>query len=89
MTYREAVANAGDAEQTTITEARVQGNIKSQYHPTSHTHASHKMTQHPPLSPFSNVSSAALVAASNTSSTPSPVSEEHSRYLRAPISRAA
>lgn len=46
------------------------------------------MTQHPPPSPFSNVSRAALVAASNTSSTPSPVSDEHSRYLRAPISCA-
>lgn len=48
----------------------------------------HSMTQHPPPSPFSNVSRAALVAASNTSSTPSPVSEEHSRYFRAPISCA-
>ena len=49
----------------------------------------HKITQHPPLSLFSNVSNAARVAASNTSSTPSPVREEHSRYFRAPISRAA
>src|SRR3569833_820508 len=49
----------------------------------------HKMTQQPPPSPFSNVSRAARVAASNTSSTPSPVKLEHSRYLRAPISRAA
>lgn len=49
----------------------------------------HNITQHPPLSPFSNVSSAARVAASNTSSTPSPVSDEHSKYFRAPISRAA
>ena len=48
----------------------------------------HEITQHPPLSLFSNVSSAARVAASNTSSTPSPVKEEHSRYFRAPISRA-
>jgi hypothetical protein len=48
----------------------------------------HSMTQHPPPSPFSNVSRAALVAASNTSSTPSPVSDEHSRYFRAPISCA-
>lgn len=47
------------------------------------------MTQQPPRSPFSNVNKAALVAASNTSSTPSPVKEEHSRYFRAPISRAA
>ena len=46
----------------------------------------HSMTQHPPPSPFSNVSRAALVAASNTSSTPSPVRDEHSRYFRAPIS---
>ncbi len=49
----------------------------------------HRMTQHPPRSPFSNVNKAALVAASNTSSTPSPVKDEHSRYFRAPISRAA
>ena len=49
----------------------------------------HKITQHPPLSLFSNLSKAARVAASNTSSTPSPVREEHSRYFRAPISRAA
>lgn len=49
----------------------------------------HKITQHPPRSPFSNVSSAALVAASKTSSTPSPVSDEHSKYFRAPISCAA
>ena len=49
----------------------------------------HKITQQPPLSPFSNVNRAARVAASKTSSTPSPVSDEHSRYLRAPISRAA
>ena len=48
----------------------------------------HKMTQHPPLSPFSNVRRAARVAASKTSSTPSPVKDEHSRYLRAPISCA-
>lgn len=48
----------------------------------------HSMTQQPPPSPFSNVKSAALVAASKTSSTPSPVNEEHSRYFRAPISCA-
>lgn len=48
----------------------------------------YRMTQHPPPSPFSNVSSAARVAASNTSSTPSPVREEHSRYFRAPMSCA-
>ena len=46
----------------------------------------YSMTQHPPPSPFSNVSRAARVAASKTSSTPSPVREEHSRYFRAPIS---
>lgn len=34
---------------------------------------------------LSKVSSAARVAASNTSSTPSPVRDEHSRYFRAPI----
>jgi hypothetical protein len=48
----------------------------------------HSMTQHPLPSPFSNVSRAALVAASKTSSTPSPVRDEHSRYFRAPISCA-
>lgn len=48
----------------------------------------YNITQHPPPSPFSNVSRAALVAASNTSSTPSPVNDEHSRYFRAPISWA-
>lgn len=47
----------------------------------------HSMTQHPPPpSPFSNVNNAALVAASKTSSTPSPVKDEHSRYFRAPMS---
>lgn len=50
---------------------------------------SHRITQHPPRSPFSNVSRAALVAASKTSSTPSPVRDEHSKYFRAPISCAA
>ena len=55
----------------------------------SHVQPLHKITQHPPLSPFSNVNRAARVAASKTSSTPSPVRDEHSRYLRAPISRAA
>ena len=49
---------------------------------------SHSITQHPPPSPFSNVRRAALVAASKTSSTPSPVRDEHSRYFRAPISCA-
>ena len=45
----------------------------------------HRMTQHPPppCLPL-NVSRAALVAASKTSSTPSPVKLEHSRYFRAP-----
>lgn len=51
--------------------------------------SAHRMTQHPPpVSPFSNVKRAALVAASNTSSTPSPVSDEHSRYFLAPMSLA-
>lgn len=49
----------------------------------------HNMTQHPPPSPFSKMSRAARVAASKTSSTPSPLRLEHSRYLRAPISCAA
>ena len=49
----------------------------------------HKITQQGPRSLLSNVSKAARVAASNTSSTPSPVSDEHSRYFLAPISRAA
>ena len=48
----------------------------------------HKITQHPPLSLFSKVSRAARVAASKTSSTPSPVRDEHSKYFLAPISRA-
>jgi hypothetical protein len=56
------------------------------YHPPTPTPGPHKITQQPPPSPFSNVSRAARVAASKTSSTPSPVREEHSRYLRAPIS---
>lgn len=49
---------------------------------------SYRTTQQPVLSPFSNVRRAARVAASNTSSTPSPLKLEHSRYLLAPISRA-
>ena len=53
-----------------------------------HWGIAYKITQQPPLSPFSNVSRAFRVAASNTSSTPSPVSDEHSRYFRAPISCA-
>jgi hypothetical protein len=48
----------------------------------------HSITQHPLPSPLSNESNAALVAASKTSSTPSPVRAEHSRYFRAPISCA-
>ena len=48
----------------------------------------HRMTQQPWPFPPSNVSSAARVAASNTSSTPSPVRLEHSRYFLAPISFA-
>jgi len=42
------------------------------------------MEQHPFPRSFSNVNSAALVAASNTSSTPSPVKLLHSRYFLAP-----
>lgn len=49
----------------------------------------HKITQHPLPSPFSKVNSAARVAASKTSSTPSPLKLEHSRYFLAPISLAA
>jgi hypothetical protein len=47
--------------------------------------AFHRITQQPPppCLPL-NVNSAALVAASKTSSTPSPVRLEHSRYFRAP-----
>jgi hypothetical protein len=48
-------------------------------------HRSYKIMQQPD-SFFSNVNNAARVAASKTSSTPSPVRDEHSRYLRAPIS---
>jgi hypothetical protein len=44
-------------------------------------------TQHE-LFRLSKVRSAARVAASKTSSTPSPVRDEHSRYLRAPIDTA-
>lgn len=43
------------------------------------------MTQHPVLESFSKVRSAARVAASKTSSTPSPVRALHSKYLLAPI----
>lgn len=46
----------------------------------------YRMIQQPPPSFLSNVVNAALVAASNTSSTPSPVKLEHSRYFLAPIS---
>jgi len=49
---------------------------------------SHNITQHPGPSFFSNIRREALVAASNTSSTPSPLRLEHSRYFRAPISLA-
>lgn len=49
----------------------------------------HKITQHPLPSPFSKVNNAARVAASKTSSTPSPLKLEHSRYFLAPISLAA
>jgi hypothetical protein len=46
----------------------------------------YKTTQQPPPEPLplSNFNRAALVAASNTSSTPSPVKLEHSRYFLAP-----
>ena len=54
----------------------------------NHIPSAHSITQQPLPSPFSKVSRAALVAASKTSSTPSPVKEEHSRYFRAPISCA-
>jgi hypothetical protein len=49
----------------------------------------YRTTQHPLPSPFSNVRRAARVAASKTSSTPSPLKLEHSRYRFAPTSRAA
>jgi len=49
----------------------------------------YRTTQQPDPSPFSNVNRAARVAASKTSSTPSPLRLEHSRYLLAPTSRAA
>ena len=49
----------------------------------------YSIKQQPPLSLFSKVKSAALVAASKTSSTPSPVKDEHSKYFLAPISLAA
>lgn len=45
----------------------------------------HSMVQHPVLESFSKVNNAALVAASKTSSTPSPVSALHSKYFLAPI----
>lgn len=44
----------------------------------------HRTMQHE-LFRFSNVRRAARVAASKTSSTPSPVKDEHSRYFLAPI----
>lgn len=51
------------------------------------TSSTHRITQQPPLSLWSPLSKLCRVAASNTSSTPSPVSEEHSRYFFAPIRR--
>lgn len=60
---------------------RRSGNLKR-------SRSGHRITQQPPPSPFSKVRSAARVAASKTSSTPSPVKDEHSRYFRAPISWA-
>lgn len=47
----------------------------------------HRMIQQELLR-LSNVRRAARVAASNTSSTPSPVKDEHSRYFLAPICAA-
>jgi hypothetical protein len=45
----------------------------------------HNKIQHPLLSLSSCWGNAALLAASNTSSTPWPVKEEHSRYFLAPM----
>lgn len=59
-----------------------------QWTPFSPVWGPYRITQQPPPSLFSNMSNDALVAASNTSSTPSPLRLEHSRYLRAPISLA-
>lgn len=47
--------------------------------------ASYSITQHPLRSFRSPLSKLCLVAASNTSSTPSPVRDEHSKYFLAPI----
>lgn len=55
--------------------------------PRYHTHSRrvcHRTIQHDDFR-LSNVSRAARVAASKTSSTPSPVNDEHSRYFRALI----
>lgn len=49
--------------------------------------SSHSITQQG-LRRFSKVNKAARVAASKTSSTPSPVREEHSKYFRAPTCAA-
>lgn len=51
----------------------------------AHPRLHHQITTQQDDLRLSNVSNAARVAASNTSSTPSPVRDEHSRYLRAPI----
>jgi len=45
----------------------------------------YRITQHPLCFLWSPLSRLCLVAASKTSSTPSPVSDEHSRYFFAPI----
>jgi hypothetical protein len=51
--------------------------------PPSGLSLAHKITQHDDRC-LSNVRRAARVAASNTSSTPSPVKDEHSKYFLAP-----
>lgn len=58
------------------------------WHRVQQVQQAYSTTQHPPPSPFSKVRRAARVAASKTSSTPSPLKLEHSRYRLAPMSRA-
>lgn len=61
-------------------------NAPEKLHPMQYEWESlHIITQQPPPSFLSWERSAARVAASKTSSTPSPVSELHSRYFRAPM----
>ena len=79
-------ARPQDSEKTTLSSAKI---MDIDLICIIHLQIVHRITQHPPLSLFSNVSKAARVAASNTSSTPCPVKDEHSRYFRAPMSRAA